>query len=53
MPGDTQFAIGAIGFVVFVFGLGFGYSLEGQRRPTAGERGRVWPARALLAVRSR
>jgi len=35
MPGDTLFAIGAIAFVVFIFGLGFGYSLEEQRRPTA------------------
>ena len=28
MPGDTLFAIGAMGFVVFIFGLGFGYSLK-------------------------
>jgi len=35
MPGDTLFAIGAIAFVVFIFGLGFGYSLEEQRRPRA------------------
>lgn len=28
VPGDTPFAIGAIGFVVFVFGLRFGYSLD-------------------------
>ena len=41
MPGDTLFAIGAIGFVVFVFGLGLGYSLEDQGRPTAGARRRV------------
>ena len=41
MPGDTLFAIGAIGFVVFVFGLGVGYSLEDQARPTAGARRRV------------
>jgi hypothetical protein len=27
IPGDTLFAIGAIAFVVFIFGLGFGYSL--------------------------
>jgi nitric oxide reductase subunit B len=34
MPGDTLFAIG---FVVFVFGLRFGYSLEGQRpEPVSG-----------------
>ena len=33
MPGDTIFAIGAIGFVVFIFGLGFGYSLKDDRRP--------------------
>jgi len=26
---------GGIGFVVFIFGLGFGYSLEDQRRPMA------------------
>ena len=31
MLGDTLFALGAIGFVVFVFGLRFEYSLEGQR----------------------
>jgi nitric oxide reductase subunit B len=36
MPGDTLFAIGAIGFVLFVFGLGFGYSLADKRRPAAG-----------------
>jgi nitric oxide reductase subunit B len=36
MPGDTLFAIGAIGFVVFVFGLGFGYSLEPGDRPATG-----------------
>jgi len=41
VPGDTLFAIGAIGFVVFVFGLGLGYSLEDPRRPTAGARRRV------------
>jgi nitric oxide reductase subunit B len=33
MPGDTLFALGAIGFVVFIFGLGFGYSLEAKDRP--------------------
>jgi len=36
VPGDTIFAIGAIGFVVFVFGLGFGYSFEKKKRPVAG-----------------
>src|SRR5262245_18435693 len=36
MPGDTLFAIGAIGFEIFVFGLVFGYSIEENRRPTAG-----------------
>jgi hypothetical protein len=36
MPGDTLFAIGAMGFVVFIFGLGFGYSLADTRRPGAG-----------------
>jgi len=41
VPGDTLFAIGAIGFVIFVFGLGFGYSLEEQPRPSAGARRRV------------
>src|SRR5262249_13192980 len=41
VPGDTLFAIGAIGFVLFVFGLGLGYSLEDQRRPSAGARRRV------------
>ena len=35
MPGDTLFAIGAIGFVIFVFGLGFGYSLADKERPGA------------------
>jgi nitric oxide reductase subunit B len=35
MPGDTLFAIAAIGFVVFVFGLGFGYSLADRGRPAA------------------
>src|SRR5499426_3967970 len=35
VPGDTLFAIGAIAFVVFVFGLGFGYSLEDRGRPEA------------------
>ena len=33
MPGDTLFAIGAMGFVVFIFGLGFGYSLKDKGRP--------------------
>jgi len=32
MPGDTLFAIGAIGLV---FGLGFGSSLEDKGRPGA------------------
>ena len=36
MPGDTLFALGAIGFVVFVFGLGLGYSIEAKGRPAAG-----------------
>jgi nitric oxide reductase subunit B len=36
VPGDTLFAIGAIAFVVFVFGLGFGYSLEEERRAPTG-----------------
>jgi nitric oxide reductase subunit B len=36
MPEDTLFALGAIGFVVFVFGLGFGSSLEDKRQPAAG-----------------
>jgi nitric oxide reductase subunit B len=36
VPGDTIFAIGAIGFVIFVFGLGFGYSFEKKKRPVAG-----------------
>jgi len=35
MPGDTLFAIGAMGFVVFIFGLGFGYSLKDTGRPEA------------------
>lgn len=29
MPGDTLFAIGAIGLVIFIFGLKFGYSIRG------------------------
>jgi nitric oxide reductase subunit B len=42
MPGDTLFAIGAIAFVVFVFGLGLGYSLKDKGRSPAGLRtGRV------------
>jgi nitric oxide reductase subunit B len=28
VPGDTLFAIGAIAFVLFIFGLKFGYSLK-------------------------
>lgn len=36
VPGDTLFALGAIGFVIFVFGLGFGYSLADRRRAAAG-----------------
>ena len=35
IPGDTLFAIGAIGFVLFIFGLGFGYSLKGKGRSSA------------------
>jgi nitric oxide reductase subunit B len=35
MPGDTLFAIGVVGFVVFVFGLGFGYSLANKGRSAA------------------
>jgi len=33
IPGDTLFAVGAIGLVIFVFGLRLGYSLEEGRRP--------------------
>ena len=33
VPGDTVFAIGAIAVIVFIFGLGFGWSLEGGVRP--------------------
>jgi len=35
VPGDTIFAVGAIAFVIFIFGLRFGYSIEGkgERRP--------------------
>ena len=36
VPGDTLFAIGAIAFVLFVFGLGLGYSIEHKRLPAAG-----------------
>src|SRR5215831_1392969 len=43
VPGDTLFAIGAIGFVIFVFGLGFGYSLDDERRPSVGARKRGGP----------
>jgi hypothetical protein len=35
MPGDTLFASGAVGFVIFVFGLRFGYSLKDKRRSAA------------------
>jgi nitric oxide reductase subunit B len=49
MPGDTLFAIGAIGFVVFVFGLGFGYSLEDQGRPAVGAADRSLGERPLRA----
>jgi len=38
IPGDTLFAIGAIAFVVFVFGLGFGYSLKGESPAEAAAR---------------
>jgi hypothetical protein len=41
MPGDMLFAIGAVGFVVFVFG--FGYSLEAKGRPAAGPADRPAP----------
>ncbi len=36
VPGDTLFAIGAIAFVLFVFGLGLGYSIEHKKLPTTG-----------------
>src|SRR5499426_1775235 len=43
MPGDTLFAIGAIGFVIFVLGLRFGYSLEtGGRVASEAGRGMQW-----------
>jgi len=35
IPGDTLFAIGAIGFVIFIFGLGFGYSLKDKGESAA------------------
>ena len=38
IPGDTLFAIGAIAFVVFIFGLGFGYSLKGESPAEAAAR---------------
>jgi nitric oxide reductase subunit B len=41
MPGDTLFAIGAIGFVVSIFGLGFGYFHRGQRTVCGRGRGPV------------
>jgi nitric oxide reductase subunit B len=31
VPGDTLFAIGAVAFAVFVFGLRFGWSLAGVK----------------------
>src|SRR5262249_9615915 len=46
MPGDPLFAIGAIAFVVFIFGLGFGYSLKGES-PAEAE------ARSVRAIGSR
>src|SRR5262249_52950189 len=36
MPGDTLFAIGAIAFAVFVFGLRVGYSLKEGGQPAPG-----------------
>jgi nitric oxide reductase subunit B len=33
VPGDTVFAIGAIAVILFIFGLRFGWSLEGGVRP--------------------
>ena len=48
IPGDTLFAIGAIGFVVFIFGLGFGYSLKDK-----GESPAEAARSGLRAIRSR
>ncbi len=36
VPGDTLFALGAIAFVIFVFGLKIGYSLADEKLPVAG-----------------
>jgi nitric oxide reductase large subunit len=41
MSRDTLFAIGAIAFVVFIFGLGFGYSLEDKQRAPTGAADRL------------
>jgi len=43
IPGDTLFAIGAIAFVVFVFGLGFGYSLKRESPAEAAARSGLRP----------
>lgn len=47
--GDTLFAIGALGIVVFVFGLGLGYSLKAKGRPAAGPANRAPRLKILSA----
>jgi hypothetical protein len=43
MPGDTLFAIGAVVFVLFIFGLKLGYSLK----PREGSSGKA-PAKVAV-----
>jgi nitric oxide reductase subunit B len=47
VPGDTLFAIGAIAFVLFIFGLKFGYFVKPSR-----EAPNVMPSEAVVASRS-
>jgi len=47
VPGDTLFAIGAIAFVLFIFGLKFGYFVKPSREVSD-----VMPSDAVVASRS-
>src|SRR6476661_1771804 len=47
VPGDTLFAIGAIAFVVFIFGLKFGYFVKPSR-----EAPDAMPSDAVIASRA-
>jgi hypothetical protein len=47
VPGDTLFAIGAIAFVLFIFGLKFGYFVKPSREVQD-----VTPSDAVVASRS-